>query len=269
MSKESDVDRGADTMAAALSYLARGWSVVPIEARGKRPLASWLEFQHRHPAADEVAAWFRRRPTPNVAIVTGGVSGLVVLDIDPRHGGHDSLAALEARHGRLPATIEAITGGGGRHCYFAHPGGTVPNRAGLAAGIDLRGDGGLVVAPPSLHPSGARYAWRVGRAPDERLPAPLPSWLLGLAHGGRHPGHPLAYWRELVHDGVVEGQRNNTVASLAGHLLWHGVDAEVVLELLLAWNRQRCRPPLDDAEVAAVVHSIVRVHQRAGEQGEG
>jgi len=67
-----------------------------------------------------------------------------------------------------------------------------------------------------------------------------------------------------VHDAVPDGRRNDSVASLAGHLLWHGVDAAVVLELLLAWNRSHCRPPLPDAEVAAVVHSIARLHAHDG-----
>lgn len=61
---------------------------------------------------------------------------------------------------------------------------------------------------------------------------------------------------------MPEGQRNSTIASLTGHLLWHGVDAAVVLELLLAWNRLRCRPPLDDAEVVEVVGNILRLHQQ-------
>jgi hypothetical protein len=66
----------------------------------------------------------------------------------------------------------------------------------------------------------------------------------------------------LVREGVARGERNNTIASLAGHLFWHGVDARVALELLLSWNRIRCRPPLPDDEVAAIVQSIERIHER-------
>jgi hypothetical protein len=64
-----------------------------------------------------------------------------------------------------------------------------------------------------------------------------------------------------VQEGVSEGERNSTVASLTGHLLWHGVDPQVALELMLAWNRLRCRPPLDDEEVARVVASITHLHE--------
>jgi hypothetical protein len=75
-------------------------------------------------------------------------------------------------------------------------------------------------------------------------------------------GHPITYWRRRVCDGVPAGERNNTIASLAGHLLRHGLDPAVVMELLLCWNRIRCRPPLADGEVAAVVESISRIHER-------
>jgi hypothetical protein len=200
-----------------------------------------------------------------VGVVTGLISGLVVLDVDPGHGGDESLARFVHRYAPFPATVEAVTGGGGRHFYFAHPGGDMRNRAGLAPGIDLRGDGGMVVAPPSMHPSGRRYAWRTGHAPHARSLAPMPTWLADLARDGTAAiGHPPEHWRQLVRRGVPEGTRNTTVASLTGHLLWHGVDPEVVVELLLCWNRVRCRPPLPDVEVAETVASIVRTHRRHG-----
>jgi hypothetical protein len=251
---------------AALGYLARGWSVVPIEPRGKRPLVRWEAFQRHAPGEAEVRAWFARWPDANVGVVTGRVSGLVVLDVDPRHDGAESLAGLERTHGSVPPGIEAETGGGGRHLYFAHPGGVVRNRVGVAPGIDLRGDGGLVVAPPSIHPSGRSYRWREGRAPGESALAALPSWVLE-AQGARG-GHPLAYWRERVRGPVREGERNDAIASLTGHLLWHGVDPDLASELLLCWNRVRCAPPLSDAEVVRTVDSITRTHRRHRVEGE-
>jgi hypothetical protein len=246
--------------AAARAYVARCWSIVPVEPRGKRPRVPWAEFQHRVPTQAEIGEWFRRWPDANVGIVAGRVSGLVVVDVDPRHGGERSLQEFQRTCGALPDTVEATTGGGGRHLYFAHPGGTVTNRIGVAPGIDLRADGGCVVAPPSVHSSGRRYAWVDARAPGECPLAPAPAWIGAPAVRTRHTQR---HWRELVREGVPEGQRNASLASLAGHLLWHGLDQEVVLELLLAWNRQRCRPPLSDEEVAAVVASIARLHSSA------
>lgn len=252
----------------ALEYLARGWSVLPIEPAGKRPLVRWEELQQRLASAAEVRGWLARWPDANLGVVTGAISGLLVLDVDPRHGGAESLSALETGEGPLPPTVEALTGGGGRHLYFAHPGGVVRNRVGLRPGIDLRGDGGLVVVPPSRHPSGRAYRWRPGHAPGEIPLAPLPAWLLHPA-GAPRAGHPLATWRERVREPVREGERNSTLASFSGHLLWHGVDPEVATELLLCWNRVHCQPPLSDEEVVRTVESIARTHRRHEDEGSG
>ncbi len=245
---------------AAARYLARGWSVLPLRRGDKRPLIAWETLQQTRADPATLTRWFARWPDANIGIVTGEISNLIVLDVDPKHGGDDSLAELERRFEKLPDSVEAHTGGGGRHLYFTHPGGFVPNRAGLAQGIDRRGDGGYVVAPPSLHPSGQLYVWARGRSPEDMALAALPRWLLFAGRGFRKR-RSLEDWRLLVREGVNEGERNSTIASLTGHLLWHGVDPQVALELLLAWNRVRCRPPLDDDEVARVVASITRLHE--------
>jgi hypothetical protein len=248
--------------AAALDYRRLGWSVIPLRPKEKVPKLPWQEFQDRRADEEEIRAWFKRWPKANLGVVTGPVSGLVVLDVDPRHGGEESLRTWIERHGLLPTTPEAETGGGGRHLYFATRDPELGNRVAVVSGIDLRGRGGMIVAPPSIHPSGRPYVWKQGHAPTELPLAPLPQWLhdrLSARMSGR--GHPLAYWRSLARSGVEEGQRNNTIASFAGHLLWHGVEPEIALELLLSWNRTRCRPPLDDEEVARVVASIAKLHQ--------
>jgi hypothetical protein len=165
------------TEQAALEYLNRGWSVIPIREKAKRPAVPWKKYQGECVSERTLHDWFSRKPEYNVAIVTGALSGLVVLDIDPRHGGKDSLKNLESEHGMLPPTMESITGGGGRHVYFSHPGGDIPNRANIEPGLDLRGDGGCIVAPPSVHPSGKPYRWKKGHAPGEIDIAPLPDWL--------------------------------------------------------------------------------------------
>lgn len=221
----------------------------------------WQEYQSRRATEAEIAAWFRRWPDANVAVVTGEISNLVVLDIDPAHGGEASLRDLLTQFGPLPETLTAHTGGGGRHFYFAAPadGRPMQSRVGLRPGIDVRADGGLIITPPSVHPSGRRYAWET---PDQ-MPAPMPHWLARLLRGpaGRR-GHPVQYWRDLVARGVEQGERNSTIASFAGHLFWHEVDPEIVKELLLCWNRVRANPPLEDEEVAAIVDSIRRTHER-------
>jgi hypothetical protein len=195
--------------------------VLPLRPRDKRPLIAWEHLQTARPSEDDIAQWFRRWPDANIGIVTGEISNLIVLDVDPKHGGDAALERLEKRFRPLSATVEAITGGGGRHLYFVHPGGFTRNRAGLAQGIDLRGDGGYIVAPPSIHPSGRPYAWSPGHAPDEITLAPLPRWIFVPIRGPRI-GRSLSDWRRLVREGVPEGQRNSIIASLTGHLMWHG-----------------------------------------------
>ncbi len=237
-----------------------------MEPQGKRPLMVWREFQQRIASAGEIDRWFKHWPDANVGVVTGRISGIIVVDVDVRHGGPESVAEAEAAHGPLPPTVEAASGGGGRHLYYAHPGATLANRVAVRPGIDVRGDGGCVVAPPSVHPTGRRYAWVEAHSPGELAVVPLPAHFFARA-GAIHPeGHSRLHWRRLIREGIGEGSRNNTLASLTGHLLWRGVDLDVVLELMLAWNRTHCRPPLPDDEVVQVVQSIARVHERGASE---
>lgn len=250
----------ASCFTAALQYRTHGLSVIPVAPRGKRPLIDWKEYQRRLPAEHEIREWWKKHPEANVAIVCGQVSGILVLDVD----GPEAQEALRGRE--LPATPTAATGRG-RHYYFACPAYPVPSHAALGGikGIDIRGDGGCAVAPPSVHASGRRYHWIDGLGLFEAPLAPCPDWLLeliGPQPENRAPGRSPEEWRRLVSEGVEEGARNNAVASLAGHLLRRGVDPYVVLELALIWNRAKCRPPLDDEEVVATVNSIARREAR-------
>ena len=166
------VEGSGELLAAALDYADRGWAVLPIHSTNGRGCSCGqgdCPSPGKHPRTmhgvneatiDEatIREWWSRWPGSNIGIATGAVSGIVVLDIDPRHGGEDSLARLH--DGEPPGqTLQTRTGGGGLHFYFLHPGDTVRNRAGLMPGIDLRGDGGFVVAPPSVHVSGGQYQW--------------------------------------------------------------------------------------------------------------
>lgn len=123
----------------------------------------------------QIESWWNRWPDANIGVKTGASPGSIVLDIDPRNGGAESLAELEAEYGELPATVEALTGGGGRHLVFQHPGGKCAGE--IAPGIDVKGNGGYIVVAPSIHVSGQRYRWRDGHGPLERQPAALPGWL--------------------------------------------------------------------------------------------
>jgi hypothetical protein len=146
--------RGKETQSplarVALDAVGRGWSVVPIHtatagrcscgdrlcpAPGKHTHIAWKARMREAAAAEQVRRWWQRWPKANVSVVTGAVSGLVVLDVDPRHGGGDSLSVLEGTYGPLPRTVESLTGGGGQHLYFRHPGTVGPCRP-IAPGLD-------------------------------------------------------------------------------------------------------------------------------------
>jgi hypothetical protein len=249
----------APALAAALKYLSYGWSVLPLRARDKRPLIRWEALQKAQSTASEVEVWFRQWPDANLGIVTGKVSGLIVLDVDPKHGGNDTLQRIEQRFGALPVTVAATTGAEGQHYYFKHPGYEVRDRSGLGQGIDVRGDGGYVVAPPSMHPSGQAYRWLADRSPADRALASLPDWLLMAA--GIPYGRSAEDWAQLALKAVPQEDASDAIAGLSAHLLWHGVDPRIVLSLLLAWNQSRCRPPLAEDEVEELVRNIARLYE--------
>jgi hypothetical protein len=150
----------------------------------------------------------------------------------------------------------------GRHLFFKMPQGPVGNSAGrIATGIDVRGAGGYVLAPPSVHPSGRRYEWSVDCAPKI---AEAPTWLLDRINGhGKHKQiTPASEWRELVSAGADEGQRNDACTRLSGYLLRRNVDAFMALGLLQAWNATCCRPPLPEEEITQIVNSVCGLELR-------
>ncbi len=209
----------------------------------------------------------------NVGIATGERAGIIVLDVDPRHGGDRTLMELESKFGELPLTPTSATGGGGLHFFFKHPGGVIKNSASkIGPGLDLRGAGGYVVAPPSIHINGHRYTWVTGRAPADVPLALPPTWLTQHARDDQDLAQVAvarARARRLVKHGAGEGERNNAVTQIAGHLLRRRVDPVVALDLVLAWNTARNAPPLREAEVRSAVDSIASRERlrRGGRRG--
>jgi hypothetical protein len=165
---------------AALSYAKRGWAVFPLVPRGKTPLTS-NGFKSATTDEAQIKAWWLEHPTANVGIATGAISGLVVLDFDKKHGGVETFNKYIEEE--LDCTYEVHTGGGGYHLYYLHPGFEVRNRAGFRPGMDVRGDGGYVVAPPSIHESGNEYCFgEIFDHPEMQHTChyelqPLPAWV--------------------------------------------------------------------------------------------
>ena len=158
----------------ALRYAARGRHVFPVhwprdgvcscgkpdcgKKSAKHPLTpNGLTDATTNP--EQIRNWWAQWPYANIGIVTGKVSGIVVVDVDPEKGGMESWVDLQDIHGRID-TLTSLTGGGGMHLWFQAPADELKSTAGtIAPGIDTRAEGGYVVAPPSLHISGQRYAW--------------------------------------------------------------------------------------------------------------
>ena len=154
----------------------------------------------------------------------------------------------------MPPTVESITARG-RHIFFKWPGWDIRNSVGaLAPGIDVRGNGGYVVVPPSVHPSGRRYTWSVDSA---NAFAAAPQWLLDkVTAPAKAKATAPEDWCDLIHDGVNEGRRTDSIVRLAGHLLGRRIDPQVALELVSAFNDARCRPPLSRDVVIETVNNI-------------
>ena len=150
--------------------LAKGYSVIPLQPGSKRPLlrhlkdekdntigtleedtAGWEYYQTERATPETVQRWLQKWPNANMGIVTGAISDIIVIDVDREHGGDETLEKLESLGHKLPL-YKVVKTPHGRHFYYGHPGPEfrVPNKNPWKAGIDVRGDGGYVVAPGSV-----------------------------------------------------------------------------------------------------------------------
>jgi hypothetical protein len=234
-------------LSAALAYAARGWSVFPC-GRDKRPLTAH-GFKDASMDADTIKAWWRCWPDAGIGIPTGTPSGFIVLDVDIAHGGTESLEALEHQYGQLPVTLEAITGSGGGHKFFQARGRDVRNSAGqVACGLDIRGTGGYIIAPPSLHPSGRRYAWKDYGTPI----ADMPPWLEQLLVKRSKNATP----RQAGNNGKIPvGKRRRVALSLAGAMRRKGADEATIYAALVAANVNN-EQPLPEEELRALARDV-------------
>ncbi len=255
-------------LVTALGYAARGWLVIPLhspaahgcscgradcESPGKHPrTAHGLKDASRDPAT--IREWWTRWPDANIGIVTGAESGILVLDVDGKQG-EQSLIELERRYGPLPDSYTVRTGGGGQHLYFLWPkGADVRNsQSRIAPGLDIRGNGGYVVAPPSVHASGARYEINESAIP----PVLCPGWLLSLIQEpqGAQTPQSTSVVGALVNQPIGKGGRTKHLVSLAGSMHKRGMTPAAIEAALLVENGV-FSPPLPDAKVRAIARDI-------------
>ena len=242
-------------ISAALGYLNIGFSVIPIGKNKKPMVETWKEYQARRATKEEVAAWFGRFPDANIAVVTGVISGIVAVDVEA--GGSTN---------NLPPTVISKTGGGGFHFLYRHPGILVKNAVRIRDRMDIRGDGGYIVLPPSIHASGKPYEWAVSIEDAEF--AEFPVWILEKTC---NQDEQLTDWQSLLSAEIYEGSRNDTAAQVAGKVLHH-----LPLEFwdlagwafLKEWNQGRNKPPLDESELKNVWCSIKRAELEKRKDGE-
>ena len=240
-------------MAAALGYARGGWPVLPLAPCGKSPLTQ-NGYKDATLNLNRVEQWWRKHPQANIGLAVP--EGLFVVDIDSP----GALYQLNALDLVLPSTVTATTGRG-RHLWYSTAGVRVGNTVNLFEGIDIRGVGGYVVAPPSIHNTGVVYEWSVDLKRESISEAP--QWLMEkLAQpsrskgpiGGR-PTNRQNDWADFLSQTYSEGSRNHTLARVAGYLLTKH-PAMAAKSLAEAWAQTHLRPPLPRGEVERTIDSI-------------
>lgn len=228
---------------------SRGWRLFPIKARDKKPplIKGWRDLATSK--LDQLEAWAVEFPGCNWGLATGPGSGVFILDVD----GEPGLASLNALHRqgkKIPDTLLTVNTAQGNHLYFRWPERLiVPNSVErIAPGLDIRGDGGYVVIPPSIHPNSEQY---VCVDPDEPI-ADAPEWLLEMIARNEQP----AVRPRRAEIGILyEGQRNDGLFRYACALRRRGATLEELRAELFQANARRCIPPLPDEEVLRIAAS--------------
>lgn len=251
---------------AAIAYVDLGWMVLPVwwvgdgqcgcgkphcSSPGKHPWGRFAPNGLKDATKDGtvICSWFANGHTPNIGIRTGAESGILVIDIDPRHDGDKSLAGL----GTLPRTATVATGGGGQHLYFRMPAADIRSFSAdktprLGPGIDVRANGGYAVAPPSEHVSSGKYKWLID--PQAGL-ADLPQDILAKLIEKTGASRASA----AVNGIIPRGQRDNTLTSMAGSMRRRGMTEGAILAALREENRC-CEEPLPDTDLKRIARSI-------------
>lgn len=256
-----------------LRYAEIGWRVFPCGVKDKKPLvADWPTVATVD--TNQLQAWWAQWPKANIGVATGVLSKLFTLDVDGTEGSI-SLDALELEIGPLPETLEGRTGSGGRHLHFIYPDREVRNKQGFRPGLDIRGEGGYVIVPPSIHPvTGHAYEWPYGDAdpivaapeafldvickPDKKPESPWgnrakisPPPALSTPNPTPIVERASLYLREC--EDAVEGSAGHNSLLWAARALVIGFELSDSDALSLLWSdfNPRCNPPWDYNNPAA------------------
>lgn len=242
----------------AEEYVRLGLAVIPLKPNDKPPAIK--DWQHNaFKTVNEVRSWWGRSPNSNLGIATGKQSGgLVVIDIDDNEAkgkyGYETLREWEREHGELPITVSTLTGSGGYHLYYRTDK-PISCHANADLWVDIRGEGGQVVAYPSIHPdTGHRYEWEndpteyeIAEADDNVLA------FIEYVSGGEDEREKF-----VMPEKIADGKRNDTIFKLACSLQSTGLSDEVIKSVCQEENESKCNPPLSDAEMRKILSSALK-----------
>lgn len=256
---------GTPMLTAALNYAARGWRVLPLHTMRMGRCScnrAGCPSPAKHPrtltgstgaSSDlaQVRKWWGMWPDANVGVATGG--DLVVVDLDVSRNGVENWEALADENGGPLDTLTVRTGGGGKHLYLRAPHKVQNSVDKLAMGVDVRGEGGYVVAPPSVHASSKAYEWLDADPLEDasHRTADAPTWLLAKLANMRVIVSPSS----ATPDAITKGGRNSEMFKAARRLRAQGLAYEELVAAVLEMNERRCSPPLDPAEVKQIARS--------------
>lgn len=253
----------------ALSYAKLGFAVAPLKARSKGEFITEHGFNDATKDFNQIIRWWTRYPNANIAIATGIKSNLLVLDFDRNDNtgvyGADTLRDYQLEFGELKETAIAISGSGGIHYYYRTNlefESTVKLYGSL---IDIRAEGGCIVAPPSVHPNGKNYLWEVSSTEFADADDHVYRFILkGLEEKNKYTHSDNGrYKRFTLPSEILQGERDITIYKLACSLLARGVSENKALEILQAVNRENCYPPLRDSVIEEKLKSAIKFMEKA------
>lgn len=247
---------GALLVDDAIRYAEHGLAVFPLQPHGKQPTDGSRGFKDATTNVGQIRSWWSYAPDMNIGMATGAASGGVfVIDVD-QHGETDGgleLSIWQSEHGRFPETASSVTGSGGTHYFFKAPAGvSVKSAAHVIPGVDVRGDGGYVVLPPSVHPNGNRYEWDMEPWEDCEI-AEADATVLEFV---RTDGAQERQRFELP-DVIPQGKRDDTLFRYACSLQAQGLPDDKIMTIVSDANRARCNPPMSDEDVRNKVRSAL------------
>lgn len=245
---------------AALEYLNQGYCVIPIRKDKKPYLMSWAEYQEKMPTADSVKKWWNTWPDANIGIVTGNISGICVVDVDSKEAGREIKKLIPD----IPPTVK--TPGGGWHFYFANSNG-LGNSVGFIKDVDFRGQGGYIIAPPSIGENGKAY--ELYGDSDINRDIALPESFINLlnnnisiytrnnckdhANGMSTECPPMSTDVHLFE----KGERDNALFHLANHLVKGGMPIDNIRKYL-HFFASNCTPPFSPKETEIKIKSALK-----------